>query len=619
MGRAYPRLVAVYLPFAFLALSTSALGQWVDQTFNLQQGWNAIFLEVDPATDDVPTEFSTNPGGIIQRFWYWQVDTNSNGLTCTDPSDPQCEPDTDTQWRLWQASTPSTNVNNLRVLTGGRVYLVETTAAGTVTVRGRPNSLRQMWQDGLNVVGFHVDPASPPTFAEYLGPSGHHSPFEIYQMSSSGSITRIADPTSAAIVPGRGYWVRADGSFIYDGPISIDARSLVGVQYERRIVEHVLQFENLATAARSVSLKLLASQQRPTQATDLPERGAATPPPVRYRSYVPNDQESYQLVDLPLNTAVPFNVAAANTSEPQRARKILQLSVVRRGQSRAEIAFNNQQHMAILQVTDGAGFRRLLPVTCEVTSAAGLYFGVVTVDQVAWVQSDARIAPPVPPETTPGAGDQYENTQTEPNPDTDPRGIFEPRPTPYAFSFPIILHYDGGSTYTFLNDVTLLYNPTIQQFVLKTPSCTDCSELVAGSVLDGQPFARHISTAAFSFVNDLAMTGSFDSTLSVDVVVAENDKLNPFLHKYHPHHDGDRFNEVWGVSRHLELDFGCSPPNTNERPGDGDLVLVGCYRETLAGTTDAEGNEIPGLHVRPINVAGKIELRRVSTLATLNQ
>lgn len=613
--RSCSKYLSVFVFIGSVSIPT-ALAQWASQNYSLQAGWNAIYLELDPATDDVPVEFPTNPPNIIDRFWFWEVRTTGNGLTCTDPVDPECAPDTDTQWRLWQPSNSQNNVNNMRVLSGGRVYLVQASAPGTMTVRGRPSARRQEWQAGLNVVGFHVDPADPPTFAEYLEPSGRHTQqggvYEIYQMNTAGGLTRIVDPVNTAIQPGRGYWVWANGTFEYDGPLTIDARSLLGVAYERRIVEHVLQFSNLANQPRNAMLRLLPSQPRPAHATELPELGAVTPPPIRYRNYVP--EQGYQLTALPLNTAVTFPLSAANSPQPQNARKILQLSVVRQGQPRAEIAFNNRQHMAVLEVTDGNGFRRLLPVTAEVTGSAGLYFGVVTVDHVNWVQADARIAPPVEGSDP----ERYEQTQTQENPRSDGDTV-RVRPTPYPFTFPIIVHYDGGSNYTFLNEVTLLYNPAAQQFVIKTPNCTSCNDLIAGSVLDGQPFAQHVSTAAFSFKNDLPMAGSFSSTLSVSIVVPDNDKLNPFLHRYHPHHDGDRFNEVWGVSRQIEMDFTCTPPNYTERPGDGDLLYIGCYREVLDGTVDGEGRSVPGLHRRPIVVSGSVELRRVSTLATLNQ
>ena len=48
-------------------------------------------------------------------------------------------------------------------------------------------------------------------------------------------------------------------------------------------------------------------------------------------------------------------------------------------------------------------------------------------------------------------------------------------------------------------------------------------------------------------------------------------------------------------------------PDPLERPGTGDVVLKGCYYETLGG-----------LHKREINLCGTFILRRISTIAVLN-
>ncbi|MEE9296557.1 MAG: hypothetical protein V3W34_16560 [Phycisphaerae bacterium] len=49
-----------------LVLAVPAYGQWVEQTFELQKGWNSIFLEVDPAPRRANELFAGKP---ISAVW----------------------------------------------------------------------------------------------------------------------------------------------------------------------------------------------------------------------------------------------------------------------------------------------------------------------------------------------------------------------------------------------------------------------------------------------------------------------------------------------------------------------------------------------------------------------
>jgi hypothetical protein len=95
------------------------------------------------------------------------------------------------------------------------------------------------------------------------------------------------------------------------------------------------------------------------------------------------------------------------------------------------------------------------------------------------------------------------------------------RPTTTAFTFPILVHLSAGGEYTMLKEVALLWQPpngdaqTPGRYVLATPACdpTVCDALESGSVQDGEPFARRLGTAAFSFDGDLALSGALRSNI----------------------------------------------------------------------------------------------------------
>ena len=112
--------------------SASALGQWVEQSFDLTAGWNTVHLEVDPSPAVAHELFGDLP---IEAVWT----------------------EVESRWRVWVPGDESVlAVRNLRAIRGGRVYLIRASQATTLTVVGRPNSVETASRPGYNVVGFHV-------------------------------------------------------------------------------------------------------------------------------------------------------------------------------------------------------------------------------------------------------------------------------------------------------------------------------------------------------------------------------------------------------------------------------------------------------------------------------
>ena len=132
--------------------SAPALGQWVEQRFDLEPGWNTLHLEVDPSPALAKDLFSDLP---IEAVWT----------------------EVESRWRVWAPNgEPAHPVNNLRTIRGGRVYLIRASETTTLTVAGRPNLAETSCIPGFNLVGFHVfwpgeSRPAPPTIAAYLARS----------------------------------------------------------------------------------------------------------------------------------------------------------------------------------------------------------------------------------------------------------------------------------------------------------------------------------------------------------------------------------------------------------------------------------------------------------------
>ncbi len=652
---------AATVAIVVLATGNIVSGQWIQRDHPLQPGWNAIHFEVDPAREDADDLFGALP---ISEVWVRSVRTDVAGPPeCQDPDDPTCVPSVASEWDVWLPPSDSARVvSNLRVVRGGRVYLIRAESSTTLSMRGRPNGAFARWRTGFNLAGLHVedDPTAAPTFAQYLAGSAALIGGDIYRFLPDGSLSLIADPATTKIEPGVGYWLRSASDTEYDGPVLVDRGSLRGVDFDISFVEHQLRFENTTPTPRTVEVTYISSEPTPSTPSGLPT--VAGDVPVSWLQYAAGPAET-SLQWQPLTTASWILASTGAAS----ARASVRLGINRAGLAGAELdeAGQGAQYQGLLEVRDGAGFRRWVSLVGQVPIAVaasatasgvmarpGLYYGQVTVDQVQWVTAGARVwtnQDPNNPEfaaerrcfggaldgqlcegedTCPGgtcSGFCIEGANADAacaaasecgvgrcSTETDRVAL---RPAPAAFTFPIILHLAEDGAYKLLREVTLLRQPEDDsiprpaRFVLATPACDAvfCDALEASSVQDGDPFARRIGSAAFSFDGDLSMTGSFSTSLIGAYTLLADDPLNPFRHLYHPDHDCDQLGECYDITRSFALNFELVPPSGDSRPGWGDQVLGGNYRETLTG-----------LHRQPITVGGRFELQRVSGIGTLN-
>jgi len=690
---------------SWLLLASSASAQWLEQSFQLEPGWNSIYIEVDPSPSNAD-ELFTNLA--IDAVWMLAPDPLVEGPPgCPDPNDPLCAPALDSGWRIWvPPSDPARVAITLRLIRGGRVYLIKATEPGTLTLTGTPNGARARWRKGFNLAGFHVvdDPNAAPTFEAYLAPSATHTATAIYELQADGALSQITDLSNTRITPGRGVWVKSGQDVEYDGPVVIDNGSLRRVDFGKSLLEHSVTVENLTTAAREVTLTNASSASVPVEPPGLP--ALAGPVPLSWLDYGGGGKadQAFQWHEL---TTQGWTLSGTGASG---ARATLRLGVDRAGLASAELDEQGQgsQYQHIIEVTDGHGFRRWLSVTAQVPSGVsgtiagtggasarpGLYLGHVMVERVAWVSAGARVwtgGDPTDPDFAGvmrcfgGISDGEECSADQKRcvgtpeveltqiiceehadcPDgttcetvTDcPGGMCRAfcaggssdgqpcgasvdcpdgghcstesdttalRPTSTEFMFPVIIHLSDAGEYKMLTEV--MWEPgdadtdTPGRFVLVTPECPQgvLNELEAGSLQDGQPFARRVSTAAFSFDGDLTLAGDFGTALVAAIAISPNDPLNPFRHKYHPDHDcldaddeplgPDALDyECFDVSRDLTFWFEANPPPGMDRPGWGDSLLGGIYEETLEG-----------LHKESLHVGGRFELQRVSQIATLN-
>ncbi|NNC90881.1 MAG: hypothetical protein HKN80_00175, partial [Acidimicrobiia bacterium] len=330
------------------------------QTLNLQAGWNAIYLEVDPAPDlypepvleTDPSQISqvfgsgpiagvTNrlPAGALESVWLWSpalevvefVQDPADGLEAVDG------------WRGYFADATGTAfLTNLFGVRGNQAYLVHlNTGPHTVDVVGAPTLRSTEWvPDSFNLVGFHVDPATPPTVGSYFQYSPAHAGQPVYNLNAGG-VWELMLP-STALQSGRSYWVYSEGPSGYQGPIEVVASGRAGLEFGSAIGNLDLTIFDHTGTGPSVT----ATHDLPTGPAVL----AHWQLDVDGNTIWPPFPASYGPVD-------PFDGAALDVHN-------VPLAVRRADFPTAEIA-------GIIQVRDGLGSRILVPLSAATGAAGG--------------------------------------------------------------------------------------------------------------------------------------------------------------------------------------------------------------------------------------------------------
>ncbi|MFO1460144.1 MAG: hypothetical protein U1G08_12120 [Verrucomicrobiota bacterium] len=195
------------------------------QTLELQAGWNAVYLEVDPL-DPTPTAvFAGLPVETVATYWprITPVESVSN------PSDASWKQE---GWGVWYAPHRlDAAISTLHAISGHRAYLIRASRFATWHLTGRVEYRRIRWQaDSFNLLGFSVDPDQPPTFANYFEPSTAHGGLRCLRLVN-GVWTLIRNPDATPIRSGEAYWVYCRGASDYQGTLDVRIQGAGGLNF----------------------------------------------------------------------------------------------------------------------------------------------------------------------------------------------------------------------------------------------------------------------------------------------------------------------------------------------------------------------------------------------------
>ncbi|MEM7479612.1 MAG: hypothetical protein AAF481_00440 [Acidobacteriota bacterium] len=581
--RGVPRGAGWWLVLLLAALPAAAAER--TQTFNLNPGWNSIFLEVQP--EDVAPD-AVFAGLPVASVWTWIPDDTAVQFI-QDPAEGLIDRP---GWLGWfPRPRPESILTNLSAIHANRPYLVHLEGAAPVELRvtGEPRVRDRGWiTDSFNLVGFYVNPALPATFGNYLAPSPAHAGQPIYRLDGSGVWQLIASPFSQQIESGVAYWVYTDGPSDYRGPVEIDLPGGTALEFGGSLSRLRLNLLNRGNAT-SLSVRQVDGSQVPLTV---------------FRFDTDTGEQSWP--DLP----EVYSLAAGPDEELQ-----IELGVRRQD-------FVSVEAEGLLEITNGQGFRRFVAVS----AAAAL----PSVNTLRSARAAARVGAPLPA-ATPGLEGLWIGDVRVTGVSEAQNGSLTPTPVGANFSFRVLIHVDSSGQLRLLKEViqmwqegTMVVDPASGDLVVETPGyhvlVTDDSLIPnfdGASARDGQPVGIRASTAAYDFDGDeQLMNGNFalGGAVTTTLLLPSEFPTNPFRHKFHPDHDNKDLRfiefspEAYEVTRNMTFDFATTDPFGRDLPEWGSELMGGTYSETLSG-----------LHRNDIAVEGTFLLRRASARAVLNE
>ncbi len=185
------------------------------QTIEIESGWNAVFLEVEPLDSAPEAVFDGTPIKIAAA-WLRPVSTLEY------IANPESKPWNLSGWSVWFApEREDAFLASLYAIRGQQAYLVKSSEAFQWEVEGAVRHRSIRWRAGsFNLQGFNVDPAAPPTFAEFFAGAEGRVGGRVYRLLN-GEWRPVNNPTLTRLRPGEAYWIYSRGRTDYQGPVTV--------------------------------------------------------------------------------------------------------------------------------------------------------------------------------------------------------------------------------------------------------------------------------------------------------------------------------------------------------------------------------------------------------------
>ena len=604
-------LIRFGIVIVILLTAIPALAKPVTQSITLQSGWNAVFLEVEPADNSPAAVFAGLPG--LTSAWRWLPNTG----TVQFVQDPNTL--VPNQPGMLSYFPGNELLTNLHAMHGSTAYLIQMTSAATLNITGEPVNTEIHWQpDSYNFVGFYLPDGTATTYTDFFSnfPDYDADGRAIYILrNNQWEAVQVSDP----MTKGEAFWIYCQGSSQFTGPMTLTLPNKDGLHYGAKLDEQEIILQNNYSSEITVQLAMQADY------------------PLYYWFFTfTNENEPGQggtgewrkLHDNPL--AVPIG--------PGDKRR------VRLGVKRVELGVNEADWVANLQVDVSASIplqQLLLPVSAEKADFSGLWSGYVTAYRVNEIRKGTTLK---------NTGSEFTfRLLIHVDANNVPRLLNE-----------VIMMWDDGEWIADPDDLGKLIpdpdNPG--EYVLFADDVLIPADISGASMLDGKEVGRRISSAAFGnfylenarpapvgdventavYTDFSAMaakefTGQFNqgAALQTTLFLPHDDPTNPFVHKYHPKHFAPEYNDYnsqWSHEKNYRFDITRTITLTlQDTDSEGELIVAdtnlswgstmvgGLYQEDIEGLF--KDKKIGGVDFDPVKVEGIFILRKISDIDTI--
>lgn len=583
-----------------LAWAGPVSGQWTTATFELKPGWNAIFSHVDATHTNLTALIAADPSSPILEVWRWNPP-----LTHQFIDNPQ-SPVEGADWLSWVRTEANPVLQNF---VGDSAYLVRVgTNVSTYTwrVKGRPVPPRHRWHiNGLNLLGFSTVTNTPPNFDTFLiqSPDLEEAAQIFKYVGGNLSTNNPTDITSlfhrrlTPVKRGEAFWIRSGNLFNrYFGPFEVELARDRGIEFGDHLNTYRFRLRNLTSSNLIVTGRWINSEAAP-----LGEEPVVSAPPLLVRAGLNPTNFTYGYSNLLLNGTHSWSLSP-------KGRQGSEVEVVL-GLNRSTLAGTVGDRVGgILSFGDSFGQLQVeVPVSAVVDSTAGLWVGNAEVTAVQHYLKAYQRGPNGPATTNNG---QYVVTNIN-----DSMG-------PVARTFPLrlIVHNPSNSpnavllqrVYVGLDQGTNLVVATRESALSR--HFLEEARRISASHLPWSPHNLH-----WAFNGKLG--GAPDLTASV-VLGFDDHASNPFLHTYHPDHDGRdaQFQnlpspgvESYTVRRNITLRSLPAAADFSSLTSGGQTI-AGDYLETIIFTGLNRGATSD---TRQFEVRGVFSLNRISDVPVL--
>jgi len=562
-------------------LGNPARAQWITQNLPLAPGFNPVFVQVTPATNDCDTVFASMPN--IDSVWMYNryTKTASSGLA---PSATAVGQD---HWLMWFPKRSAKSfLGTLSQIRAGQAYMIhvlDNSPATTLSLKGIPGLPRTDWIPlDMTLAGGPISEKSPVTFYQLF----HDIPELTSDAGSSSSFysidprvareTQIRNPLATTIVPGRAYWFILNGHRDNPYPFSVTALGeMNSVQFLKDGKTSSLVLANsLSTVSAKLHLALLDSETPPAGSPDLAGRV-----PVAALLVGPDGSYTPQL----LAGGVDITLAPGETRTLRLGLATALLTPT---------SNSNATYQGLIEVTESAhGYRQLVPVVAEVpnSSLAKQNLSLLGTGARLRSSSTATTSSDAPSSglwvgkitlaavNTPGFSPTNSSPDISQNPLSKVASPLDMR---------VLLHVDSNGV------ARVIQQACFAQFWNGSNYDTQLYHSATGLVR-GATLTSRVSAPAWPRLPPTPMTGTLGSNLSGSLTVPYDDPVNPFVHIYHPDHnnyDETYTNklgagvESFNVTRNVTFYFGSTIDAGSFSPGVPPMQFTGTNGEYVTTT-----------------------------------